>query len=259
MKKTSIILIIIIGINTSIIAQKKPQNLDSLVKEAAKTEIWQPIPKIVTPNENNAAPSDAMVIFDGKNLDNFENKNGGAANWTLNNDGSMTVVKGGGDIQTKQSFGSAQIHIEWKSPLKLSGAGQTRGNSGIYLMKNYELQVLDSYNNPTYSNGQAGSIYKQHIPLVNACKKPGEWQSYDIIFTRPIFSSDGKLVNPAKITVLHNNILILNNVTIMGGTEWIGLPSYKSHPDKLPILLQDHGLDGGEPVSYRNIWIRNLE
>ncbi len=235
-------------------------NIDSLVKEASKTEEWIPVPEKITPSAIcGGAPSDAIILFDGKNLDNFENKNHQNATWKLNADGSMSVVKGSGDIQTKLSFGSAQIHIEWMSPKEIAGSGQSRANSGIYLMSNYELQVLDSYNNPTYSNGQAGSIYKQHIPLVNACRMPGEWQSYDIIFMRPLFSEKGQLLRPATITVFHNGVLILNNVTIHGHTEWIGAPKYTKHADKLPLLLQDHGFDGGNPVSFRNIWIRNLE
>ncbi|MCX8473765.1 MAG: DUF1080 domain-containing protein [Sediminibacterium sp.] len=239
---------------------QKKINIDSLVKEASKTEEWNPVPEKITPGTNcGGAPQDAIILFDGKNLDNFESKDHSNAKWKLNSDGSMTVVKGSGDIQTKQPFGSAQIHIEWMTPKEIAGSGQTRANSGIYLMSNYELQVLDSYNNPTYSNGQAGSIYKQHIPLVNACQPPGEWQSYDIVFMRPVFSAKGYVLRPATITVFQNGILILNNVTIHGHTEWIGAPKYTQHADKLPLLLQEHGLDGGNPLSFRNIWIRNLE
>ena len=260
MKTKYLMLGLMFTMSTSILfAQNKLNRQDSLEKEAAKSEIWQPVPKLVTTSEYGTPPSDAIILFDGKSLNNFQKKNGDAAAWKINEDGSMTVVKGSGDIQTKQSFGSAQLHIEWKTPTTISGSNQTRANSGVYLMSTYELQVLDSYNNPTYCNGQAGSLYKQHIPLVNVSKKPGEWQTYDIIFTRPIFTAEGKLASPGRVTLLYNNVLVLNNVTILGATQWIGLPQYTAHADKLPLLLQDHGFDGGQPLSFRNIWIRNLE
>jgi hypothetical protein len=231
---------------------------DSLVKEAAKTEIWTPVPKIVTPgNTNSEPPSDAVVIFNGKDVDQLQKENGGAVGWKIDGD-ALTVVKGSGNIATKQSFGNCQLHIEWREPSAIAGSSQTRGNSGIFFMGKYELQVLDSYNNPTYVNGQAGSIYKQHIPLVNASKKPGEWQTYDVIFTAPKFNSDGSVQSPARITVLLNNILVQNNVEIKGNTEWVGQPKYTKLRDKEPIVLQDHGKDGGQPMSYRNIWIREL-
>jgi len=169
-------------------------------------------------------------------------------------DGSMTVQKGTGNIKTKQGFGSCQLHIEWRTPSAIEGEGQGRGNSGIFLMGLYELQVLDSYNNKTYSNGQAGSIYKQHIPLVNACLKPGEWQEYDIIFTAPQFKEDGSLSSPAKFTVIQNGVLVQNNVELKGPTTYIGQPTYVAYPGKLPLSLQDHG----NPTSFRNIWIREL-
>jgi hypothetical protein len=231
---------------------------DSLAREAAKTEIWEPVPKIVTPgNTNSEPPSDAIVIFNGKNVNQLQKENGGAVGWKIDED-ALTVVKGSGNIATKQAFGNCQLHIEWRQPATIAGASQTRGNSGIFFMGKYELQVLDSYNNPTYVNGQAGSIYKQHIPLVNASKKPGEWQTYDIIFTAPKFNGDGSLQSPARITVLHNNVLVQNNVEIKGNTEWVGQPKYTKVRDKEPIVLQDHGRDGGQPMSYRNIWVREL-
>ncbi|HVF96407.1 MAG TPA: DUF1080 domain-containing protein, partial [Flavisolibacter sp.] len=151
-------------------------------------------------------------------------------------------------------FGDCQLHIEWRSPAEVKGEGQGRGNSGIFLMGRYELQVLDSYNSKTYSNGQAGSIYKQHMPLVNATRPPGEWQTYDVVFTAPRFSEDSLLKSPARITVLHNGVLVQNNTQLWGGTQYIGLASYQKHGDKEPIVLQDHG----NPVSFRNIWIRPL-
>jgi hypothetical protein len=234
-------------------------NQDSLVKESAKTEVWEPVPKLVTPGATSSdAPSDAIVLFNGKDLSQWQKENGGAVGWKIDPDGALTVVKGSGNVATKQGFGSCQLHIEWKEPSTISGSSQTRGNSGVFFMGKYELQVLDSYNNPTYVNGQAGSIYKQHIPLVNAVRKPGEWQSYDAIFTAPKFGADGKLQSPARITVLLNGVLVQNNVEIKGSTEWIGLPKYSKHGDKEPIVLQDHGRDGGQPMSYRNIWIRDL-
>ncbi len=240
-------------------AKAQRANQDSLVKESAKTEVWEPVPKMVDPGNNYGdAPSDAIVIFNGKNVDQLQKENGGPVGWKIDPDGALTVVKGSGTIATKQKFGSCQLHIEWRQPAIIKGASQTRGNSGIFFMGKYELQVLDSYNNPTYVNGQAGSIYKQHIPLVNASRKPGEWQAYDVIFTAPKFNADGSLQSPARITVLHNGVLVQNNVEIKGNTEWIGQPKYTKVGDKEPITLQDHGRDGGEPMSYRNIWIREL-
>ncbi len=219
------------------------------------TEVWEPVPKIITPVMGNKPPSDAVVLFDGKDLSQWQTeKDGTPAKWTLEKEGVMTVKKGTGNVKTRQGFGSCQLHIEWRTPSTIEGEGQGRGNSGIFLMGLYELQVLDSYNNTTYSNGQAGSIYKQHIPLVNASLKPGEWQEYDVIFTAPKFKTDGSLLSPARITVLHNGVLVQNNVEIKGGTVYEGQPSYKAHSDKEPLVLQDHG----NPTSFRNIWIREL-
>lgn len=256
--KKYIILFAAVLVANSLSAQK-PMNPDSLMKEAAKSEIWEPVPVLVTPGKTSSdAPSDAIVLYNGKDLSQWQKEKGGQPGWKIDKDGALTVVKGSGNIATRQGFGDCQLHIEWREPTAIAGASQARGNSGIFFMEQYELQVLDSYNNPTYVNGQAGSIYKQHIPLVNASKKPGEWQSYDVIFTAPVFYSDGKLQSPARITVFFNGILVQNNVVIKGHTEWIGEPQYRSHADKLPIVLQDHGKDGGNPMSYRNIWIREL-
>ena len=218
------------------------------------TEVWEPIPKMVTAGKtNDQPPSDAIILFNGKDLSEWQTEKGGPAKWKVDNN-SMTVVKNTGNIQTKRSFGNCQLHIEWQTPSVIESEGQGRGNSGVFLMGLYEVQVLDSYNNRTYSNGQAGSIYKQHIPLVNASKKPGEWQTYDIIFTAPRFNEDGSLRSPAFVTVIHNGVLIQNHVELKGGTVYIGPPSYTKHADKLPIILQDHG----NPVQFRNIWIREL-
>ena len=217
------------------------------------TEIYEPKAPKITPGEAaGAAPSDAIVLFNGKDFSEWVGKDGASPKWEIK-DGVMTVVKGTGDIKTKRTFGDVQLHIEWRSPSVIVGEGQGRGNSGIFLQERYELQVLDSYESQTYSNGQAGSIYKQHIPLVNATKKPGEWQTYDVIYTAPRFSNNGRLVSPAYITVLHNGVLIQNHSQIWGPTEYKGLPVYMSH-DKGSIILQDHS----NPVSYRNIWIREL-
>ena len=207
-------------------------------------------------------PADAIILFNGGNLDQWITvKDKSAAKWTVK-DNIFTVKKGTGSIETKQSFSNYQLHIEWLIPANITGSGQARGNSGLFLASTgigdggYELQVLDSYNNSTYSNGQAGSIYKQAIPLVNASKKPGEWQSYDIVWNAPIFNDNGSLKSAARVTVLHNGILIQNNVEIKGETVYIGAPFYKKHGPS-PIKLQDHG-DPSEPISFRNIWIREL-
>ena len=237
-------------------------DLSKLTGEIWKiTEIWEPEPMVIMPgNTNSEAPSDAIVLFDGSDLDSWVHKTGEDAKWSVQ-DGYFTVKPGSGDILTKQFFGSCQLHVEWRSPSIIESEGQGRGNSGVYFMENtklgdtgYEVQVLDSYNNRTYSNGQAASVYKQHIPLVNASKKPGEWQNYDIIFNAPVFSDDGQLIKHAYLIVFHNGVLVQNNVQIQGYVKFIGYPEYKAHPSKLPIKLQDHG----NLVSYRNIWIREL-
>ena len=217
------------------------------------TEIWEPEPKIVIPGMDQAPPSDAVVLFNGTDFSNWEAVRGEEVKWKLE-DGAMTEQKGAGDIRTRQSFGDCQLHIEWRTPSEVVGNSQGRGNSGIFLQSTYELQVLDSYNNRTYSNGQAASIYKQYMPLVNACRPPGEWQSYDIIYEAPIFHEDGSLARAAFITVIQNGVLVQNHVMLKGHTPYIGLPEYKPH-GKLPLRLQDHG----NPVSFRNIWIRELD
>ncbi len=220
------------------------------------TEIWDPEIRVITPGETPAnAPSDAIVLFDGTNLNEWTNGKGEAAEWTIA-DGCFTVKKGTGTIKTKRQFEDYQLHIEWRSPAEVVGESQGRGNSGIFMQGIYEVQVLDNYNNRTYRNGQAGSIYKQHPPLVNACKAPGVWQTYDIIYTAPRFNEDGiTYFTPPTVTVLHNGVLVQNNVKMRGPTEYIGVPEYtvKKHGPG-SIELQDHG----NPVSYRNIWIREL-
>lgn len=220
--------------------------------DPAKTEVWKPVPAVVATPEG-AAPSDAVVLFDGKDLSAWESEQGGKAPWTVA-DGAFTVVPGSKGIRTKQRFCDIQLHIEWRSPTQTKGFdGQNRGNSGIFLQELYELQVLDSYDNPTYSNGQAASIYKQAIPLVNASRAPGQWQAYDVIWKAPRFSEGGGLVSPARITVLHNGVLVQNDTVLSGKTEYIGAPSYAPH-GCAPIYLQDHD----SKVSFRNIWVREL-
>jgi hypothetical protein len=217
------------------------------------TEVWEPIPVKVTAGKNlGDAPSDAIILFNGTSVDAFTHLDGSIIKWTLK-DNAMTVVPQSGDIKSKDVFGSCQLHIEWKAPEIIKGEGQGRGNSGIFLSGKYEVQVLDSYESKTYSNGQASSIYKQHIPLVNANKPPGEWQTYDIIYKAPRFNKKGKKIASGTITVLHNGILTQNNVEIKGTTEYIGWPKNNAHGDG-PLILQDHG----DLVSYRNIWIRKL-
>jgi hypothetical protein len=253
MKKQLLVLACLLASTQFVTAQKK-LNIDSL---AGLLEVWVNVP-LVTPGQSNAdAPSDATILYNGNGLGAFQKKDGSPAGWKIDADGAVTDIKGAGDLITKEAFGNCQLHIEFREPAEVKSSGQGRGNSGVYIMGKYEIQVLDSYNNPTYSNGQAGAVYKQHVPLVNASRKPGEWQSYDIIFTAPLFKENGDVESPARVTVIHNGVLIQNNVTILGTTDWVMKPKYKKHAAKLPLMLQDHG-DDGNPISYRNIWIRNL-
>ena len=208
-------------------------------------------------------PSDAIVLLGpGTALREWESMDGKAAGWTLNKDGSMTVKKGTGNVQTRRKFGSYQQYLEWRIPAAIRGNDQARGNSGLFLGSTgagdagYELQIIDSYNNKTYVNGQAGSIYKQSPPLVNAMRPPGEWQTYDVIWNAPSFNVDGSVKAPARVTVFHNGILIQDNFALTGETAWKGPPKYRAH-GPLPIKLQDHG-DASQPITFRNIWIRKL-
>ena len=221
------------------------------------SEYWTPQPEIVTPGDiqTNSASSDAIVLFDGKDLSAWESPAGGPAEWDVH-DGILTVNKSKGDIQTKQTFENFQLHIEWCVPEGITGSGQARGNSGIFLQNMYEIQILDCYDNETYVNGQAGSIYKQTPPLVNAMRKPGEWNVFDIIYSAPIFKKDGSYRIPPHVTVIHNGIVIQNNSAILGTTEYIGFPKVIPHGAG-PIRLQSHG-DPSRPISFRNIWIREL-
>ena len=221
-----------------------------------ETEYYEPKVKEVKPYSQNGAPSDAIVLFDGSSLENWiSSKDSTAAKWHLNKDGSMTVNDKTGDIQTKQSFGDMQLHIEWRSPLPVQKEGQHRGNSGIFLDGIYEIQVLDQNDNPTYVNGQVGSLYKQGPPLAMASVPTGDWNVYDIIYHAPEFNADGGKIKSGTVTVLHNDVVIQDHTEIKGSTPYIGWPKDVPH-GKGPIRLQDHGDDSR--VSYRNIWVREL-
>lgn len=226
------------------------------------TEWYTPVPPVVTPGPymSAAPPSDAIVLFDGHNLDQWVTASDSSpARWTVAN-GIVTVNKPTGDIRTKRSFGSYQLHIEWRIPTNVTGEGQERGNSGVFLATTpqigYELQIMDSYHNATYVNGMAGSMFKQYAPLVNAASKPGDWQTYDVVWTAPTFHADGTLATPAYVTAFWNGVLVQNHVALHGGTEYIGQPHYVAH-GAAPILLQAHG-DPSPPISFRNIWVRPL-
>ena len=240
----------------------------TIAQEKAKpqdTEFYTPVPKDVTPGKTNAdAPSDAIVLFNGKDLSQWVSTNDRSkpAKWKVSN-GTFTVVKSEGNIETKQAFNNYQLHLEWQIPANITGEGQGRGNSGLFLASigkgddGYELQIMDPYNNKTYTNGQAGSIYKQTTPLVNPGKKPGEWQTYDVIWTAPTFNADSTLKTPARVTVLFNGVLVQNNFELQGPTQYIGKAAYRKAHGASPIKLQAHG-DKSEPISFRNIWIREL-
>ncbi len=242
--------LLLVAVTAAFAQQERPEMKPEM------TEIWDPEVTVITPGEKPTdAPSDAIILFNGTDIESeWTNGDGGKPGWIVE-DGCVTVKKGEGVIKTKRVFEDCQLHIEWRSPAEVAGESQGRGNSGVFLQGIYEVQVLDNYNNRTYRNGQAGSVYKQHPPLVNACKAPGEWQTYDIIYTAPRFNKDGTYFTPPKITVLHNGVLVQNNVEVRGPTVYIGVPEYaveKHGPGSL--VLQDHG----NPVSFRNIWIREL-
>lgn len=240
------VLIVALCIVVSSYAQKQQ------VKYAIHDES-RPKPPVITPPEQfGQPPSDAVILFNGKDLSEWAGDKGSGAKWKVEN-GYMEANKTG-SINTKKAFGNCQLHIEWATPAKVEGSGQGRGNSGVFLMSTYELQVLDSYENPTYADGQAASIYGQYPPIVNACRKPGEWQTYDVSFLRPIFDESGKCVRPARVTILHNGVVVQNNVEIQGLTAHKQKAKYNRHDDKLPISLQDHG----NPIRFRNIWLREL-
>ncbi len=207
-----------------------------------------------TPDQAGKAPSDAVVLFDGKDLSQWVSMDGSPTKWIVK-DGYMECAKGSGYIRTLQNFGDCQYHIEWATPTPAHGEGQGRGNSGVFFgLDRYEVQVLDSYESKTYSDGSAGSVYGQYPPLVNACRPPGEWQTYDILYTAPRFDADGKLLSPVRLTIFHNGVLIQNNVELTGPTGWIDRVPYTPHAEKQPLSLQDHG----NPVRFRNVWVREL-
>lgn len=260
MKLIAILTTAILGTAGIANAQMMSATEKDLTKPGA-TEIWEPIPKVVVPGKTfSDAPSDALVLFDGKNLDAWQSqKDKSAAKWTVA-DGIITVNKAAGDIETKKLFTNFQLHIEWRIPANITGTNQARGNSGVFLAAprsgGYELQVLDNYNNEnkTYVNGMVGSMYKQVIPLANPAKKPGEWNVYDVAWTAPQFNDDGTLKSAARVTVFLNGVLVENNYVLTGETNYIGKHEYKAHGPS-PIKLQAHG-DKSEPISYRNIWVR---
>lgn len=215
-------------------------------KEYKSGKVW-PEPPLLDPGPAGGPPADAIVLFDGRDLAQWE----GGDKWLIE-DGAAIVRHA--SIRTRQPFGDCQLHVEWAAPAEVTGSGQGRGNSGVYLMGRYEIQVLDSYENATYPDGQCGALYKQRPPLVNACRPPGQWQTFDIIFQGPRFDQQGNLLRPGHVTVLHNGVLIHNHTQIEGSTAWDRPPAYEPHPEKLPLVLQNHG----NPVKYRNIWIREL-
>jgi hypothetical protein len=255
-KATMLTSVAVVYCCTDIYAQNKYPEPEQM--KAEMSEFWTPQPKIVTPgtateNAIITPPSDAIVLFDGKDLSAWKRsgKGGTEPRWIVKD--SVLITTKTGSIETKQHFENFQLHIEWKIPEDVKGEGQGRGNSGVYIQGRYEVQILDSYQNETYVNGQAGSIYKQSPPLVNAMRKPGEWNVFDIIYSAPVFKNDGTYRIPPVVTVIHNGVVIQNNTRILGTTEWLGFPKVNKHGAG-PILLQDHG----EPIYFRNIWIREL-
>jgi len=228
-------------------------NNSAEITDPKATEVWESEPKIVTSGkENHFPPSDAIVLFDGYEANNWQHDDGSPVKWTIE-DEAITVTPGTGQISTKDKYGSCQLHIEWRSPIEKNRTGQDKGNSGVFFQGKYEVQILNSYQNRTYSNGQAAAVYKQHIPLVNAMRSPGEWNTYDIIFHAPEFDKMGRKTKSGTFTVLHNGVLVQDHVEILGTTEYIGPPKNIAHGDG-PIILQDHS----NKVSFRNIWLRKL-
>ena len=253
---------------TRMVAQKE-QKKEVIQYVETETGRWmvhdenRPAPPVITPGTcgtpemPGTAPSDAILLFDGKDLANWADAKGGPSKWIVR-DGYMESVKGAGDIRTRQQFDSCQLHVEFATPSVVTGSGQGRGNSGVFLQGMYEIQILDSYQNKTYPDGQCGALYGRAVPLVNASRKPGQWQTYDVVYHRPFFDKDGKVTKKALFTVFHNGVLIQDHVELQGGTNWIGphaVTEYVPHADRGPIMLQDHE----NPVRFRNIWIRELK
>lgn len=257
MKKTALIVLASLIGTSAVFAQEAKKYPEPEGMRPGMSEYWTPQPKVVTPGNyaEISAPNDAIILFDGKDLSAWRHDNGSDAQWTVK-DGVMTVDKSKGDIVTRQPFGSFQLHLEWRVPEGIQGESQSRGNSGVFLQDKYEVQILDCYNNETYVNGMTGSLYKQTPPLVNAMRKPGEWNTYDIIYTAPVFKEDGTYLYRPYVTVIQNGVLLQNHTEILGTTEYIGFPRTVVHGDG-PIRLQSHG-DPSAPISFRNIWIRPL-
>ena len=249
--------VVIIGaVGAAVVAQAPPHPRAAELQQWAIHDETRPMPPVVNPGPAGPpapVPSDAVVLFDGNDLSGWTHAKGQPAKWAVR-DGYMETVKGTGGIQTTKTFGSCQLHIEWATPVPAVGASQNRGNSGVFLMNMYEVQVLDSYESKTYADGMAAAIYGQFPPLVNASRKPGEWQTYDIVFHAPRFGDGGVMTSPARMTVFHNGILVHDNDVLTGPTAHKARPPYKAHADRLPISLQDHD----HPVRFRNIWIREL-
>lgn len=252
--RRSAVLCVLLSLLTALHAGKVPElTTMSHDRNQAAPEVITP-GTVSTQNQVGTAPSDAVVLFDGNDLNAWVDMEGAPTEWVIR-DGALECVPDSGYIRTLQSFGDCQLHIEWATPTDSPGSSQGRGNSGVFFgLTQYEVQVLDSYNNATYADGSASSVYGQYAPLVNASKGPGEWQTYDILYTAPRFKANGELKSPARLTVFHNGVLTQNDVALTGPTAWIGRPPYVAHPEKLPIALQDHG----NPVRYRNIWVREL-
>lgn len=252
MKNIEIYVVLVLFIWVSQVIAQNDESVEPTKPE--QTEIWSPRVPVVKVNPNTGVPSDAIILFDGTNLDEWVGDSG-KAEWLLNGDGSMTVKNKAGGIRTRRDFGDIQLHIEWRSPKEIQGENQSRGNSGVFLQSKYEVQVLDNNDNDTYVNGQVGSLYKQSIPLAMASVPSGEWNSYDIIYHAPVFKK-GYRVKQGSVTVIHNGVLIQDHHLIEGTTPYIGWPKNKPH-GKLPIFLQDHG--DNSRVSFRNIWVRELD
>jgi hypothetical protein len=261
------VVILVVAV-TGIVAQNAQQK-EQIQYVETETGRWmihdenRPAPPVITPGTCDLqaapvkSPSDAIVLFDGKDLSNWSDDKGQPSRWIVR-DGYMESVKGAGYARTKQQFGSCQVHVEFATPSLVTGSGQGRGNSGVFLQGMYEVQVLDSYENKTYPDGQCGALYGRAVPLVNACCKPGQWQTYDVIYHRPLFDQAGKVTQKAIFTVLHNGVLIQDHVELQGGTGWLGphaVTDYVPHGDKGPLMLQDHN----NPVRFRNIWVRELK
>lgn len=250
----SVVAIGLLGMALS--AQAPPGNRAAELQKWPVHDEARPMPPVVDPGPAGppaAVPADAVVLFDGKDLSGWTTAKGAPARWLVK-DGYMEVVKGAGSIQTVRGFGDCQVHVEWATPSPAVGSGQDRGNSGVFLMNTYEVQVLDSYQSKTYADGMAAALYGHYPPLVNVSRKPGEWQTYDIVFRAPRFDQTGAVMSPARFTVFHNGVLVHDAQELTGPTVHKARPPYKAHADKLPIGLQDHS----HPVRFRNIWIREL-